>query len=177
MQVQVHNIQAHVPGPGSTHDGVEVGPVVVDEASGFVHHARDVEYVLLEQTERVGVGQHEAGGLGGQRPAESVQIYEPTVGAGQLHHAVAGECGGGQVGAVGGVGHEDGVALVVSPILMVGADHEYAHELALRPRRRLKTDPGHAGYGQERLFQFPHEAQHTLHLVLGLVGVERSEAR
>ena len=37
VQVDVHDVEAHVAGTGVTHDGVEVGAVVVAEAARLMH--------------------------------------------------------------------------------------------------------------------------------------------
>ena len=48
--------------------------------------------------------------------------------------------GGGRVGAVGRVGHQDLRALGVAAIEVVGAEDQHAGELALRAGRRLQRD-------------------------------------
>jgi hypothetical protein len=57
----VHDVEPHVAGAGSPHDGVEIGPVVVQEGAHLVHGGGDALDLLLEQTEGVRIGQHEPG--------------------------------------------------------------------------------------------------------------------
>ena len=61
MQVEVHDVEAHVAGPADAEHGVEVGAVVVEQPAGLVHEPGDLGDVLVEEAEGVGVGEHEAG--------------------------------------------------------------------------------------------------------------------
>ena len=72
VQVEVHDVEAHVAGPGDPHDGVQVRAVVVERRAGVVDDARDLLDVRVEEPERVRVGEHQAGdavvGLGAAGP-------------------------------------------------------------------------------------------------------------
>ena len=59
VQVEMHHVKAHVAGAGDAHDGVEVGAIVVAEAAGFVDDLGDLQYVLVKDSQRVGVGEHQ----------------------------------------------------------------------------------------------------------------------
>src|SRR4029077_1986623 len=59
VQVEVHHVEAHVSGPSYADERIEVGAVVVEKRTGGVRRLRDLEYVLLEDAERVGVGEHD----------------------------------------------------------------------------------------------------------------------
>ena len=61
VQVEVHDVDAHLARLGHPEDGVEVRAVAVDQPARLVHQPRDLQEVLLEQPERVGVGEHEPG--------------------------------------------------------------------------------------------------------------------
>ena len=52
MQVEVHDVKAHVARTSYAHNGVEVCAVVVEQAAGFVNYARDLFDVGFEKTER-----------------------------------------------------------------------------------------------------------------------------
>ena len=98
--------------------------------------------------------------------AQGVEVHEPARRAGDLHHLVAGHGGGGQVGAVGRVGHDDGVAVGAAVVAVVGPDHEYAGQFAVGAGGRLQGGPVHAGDLQQGLLGLVHQREHALHLVL-----------
>ena len=61
MQVQVHDVEAHVPGTDHAHERVHVGAVIVQQAAGGVNQRSNGLDLCLEQAQRVGVGHHDAG--------------------------------------------------------------------------------------------------------------------
>src|SRR5438105_1026607 len=61
VQIEVHDIEAHVAGPRDADQRVEVRTVVVEERTGVVRQLRDLQDVFLEDSERVRVGQHDRG--------------------------------------------------------------------------------------------------------------------
>ena len=63
VQVQVHNVKAHIPGTDHAHERIHVGAVIVKQAAGSVNQRCDGPYFRLKQTQRVGVGHHDAGYL------------------------------------------------------------------------------------------------------------------
>ncbi len=62
--------------PGSHHaeDGVEIGAVVVEEATHLVHGVGDGVDVLFEQSERVRVRQHDPGHVLVEHRAQGVDV-------------------------------------------------------------------------------------------------------
>ena len=58
----MNNIKAHVPRFHLTHDGIEVCTIIIDQPSCIVHNIRNLSYVLLKDTNRIGVREHETGG-------------------------------------------------------------------------------------------------------------------
>ena len=87
VQVDVDHVHAHVARAGLAHDGVEVGPVVVAEGAGLVDQTGDLEDVLLEEPQGVGVGEHDRGRALGQVAAQGLEVDETAGRAGDLHHA------------------------------------------------------------------------------------------
>jgi hypothetical protein len=62
VQVDVDDVEAHVPGPRDPAHGVQVRAVVVQKRSGFVEDLRDLLDVLVEEPECGRIRQHEPGG-------------------------------------------------------------------------------------------------------------------
>ena len=63
VQVDVHDVEAHVPGSRDAADGVEVRAVVVHQRTGTVEDVADLLDVLVEEAERRRVREHQAGGV------------------------------------------------------------------------------------------------------------------
>ena len=98
----------------------------------------------VEQPERVGVGQHQAGDVRVGLGAQVVEV-DAAVGVGrELDDLQAGHRHGRRVGAVRGVGREHLVARLAA-VLVVGARQQHAGELAVRARRGLQRDVRQAG--------------------------------
>ena len=110
VQVVVDDVEAHVAGPRDAHHGVEVGPVVVERGPHAVHDRGDLLDVAVEQPERVGVGEHEAGHVVAGLGAQIVDVHAAVLVGADLDDLVAGHRDRGGVGAVRGVGGEHLVA-------------------------------------------------------------------
>jgi len=171
----VDDVEAHVAGTGVAHDGVEVGAVVVEGAAGLVDQAGDLGDVLVEEAERVGVGQHQAGDLLGDLGAEVVHL-DPTALVGRhLHDLVTGHRHRGRVGAVGGVGGQD-LGPPFAAVGVVGAGQQQAGKLAVGAGRGLEADVRQAADLAQRALQQPHQLQRSLGALRVLGRVQASVA-
>ena len=88
---------------------------------------------------------------------ECGQVYQAPRGACDLDHLVAGHGGGGQVGAMRGIGDDHRVPLTTAMVAVEGLDHQHARQLAVRPGRGLECRGVHARYLHESPFQAPHQ--------------------
>ena len=158
------DVEAHVAGPRVPHHGVEVGAVVVERAARLVDQAGDLGDVLVEEAERVGVGQHQAGDLAGVGVDLRPQVVhlDPAALVGRhLDNLVAGHRHRGRVGAVGGVGRQH-LGPLFATVGVEGAGEQQAGELAVGAGRGLQADVGQAADLAQRLLQQPHQLQRTL---------------
>ena len=152
VQVDVHDVEAHVARPRDAADGVEVRAVVVHERAGAVEDLGDLLDVLVEEAERRRVRQHQRRRV---LVDATAQVVDVDVAARiRLHrrHLVARHRHRRRVRAVRGVGDDD-----LAPLLRLAAVLEVrAHEhqprrarpasrrpAAARPRAR----PGHLARG------------------------------
>ncbi len=144
MQVQVHDVGAEVAGPDLADQRVHVGAVHIDQRALGVQHVGDLVDLLLEDAQRIGVGQHQRGDVfvhlrfqrGDVDHARRVRL--------QILDRVARHGGCGWIRAVRGIGNEDllaGIALR----LEIRANHQDAGQLAMRAGGRLQGDRVHAG--------------------------------
>ena len=176
MQVQVHQVEAHVPGPDHPHHRVQVGPVVVAQAPGVVDDLGDLQDVGVEEAQGVGVGEHEGGHIGAHGGPQGLQVHAPLGVGGHVHHREAAHGGGGGVGAVGGVGDDHLGPGGVPPALVVLLHHQQGGELPVGPGGGLEGHGLHAGdLAQELLRQIEH-LQAALDGVGALEGVDAGEA-
>ena len=134
VQVEVHDVEAHVARARAPHDRVEVRAVVVQRRADAVDDLGDLLDVAVEHAERVRVGEHQAGdvlvGLG----AQVLDVDAAVLVGADLDDLVAAHRHRRRVGAVRGVGGQDLRALVAA-VLVVGAREQDAGELAVAIRR------------------------------------------
>ena len=144
MQVEVDHVKAGVAGAHLAQDGIGVGAVIVQEAAGIMDDLCNLGDIDVKESQGVGVGQHQ-GGDGIVHLGPEVFQADAAVAVGldlDDGHAQHGRAG--WVGAVGRVGDQDGLALVVAPGLMVGGNQLEAGVLAMGPGHRLQGDGVHA---------------------------------
>ena len=63
VEVHVEDVKAHVPRTCHTHDGIEVGAVVVAKATCLMDDGGDFFDILIKNTQGIGVGEHETSGV------------------------------------------------------------------------------------------------------------------
>ncbi len=156
------DVEAHVARARDAHDGVEVGPVVVERRTDLVHDLRDLLDVRVEHAERVRVGQHQARHLAVGVGAQVVEV-DAAVGVGrELDDLQPGHRHGRGVGPVRGVGRQHLVAMGLAAGLVVGACQQQPGELAVRAGGGLQRDVRQAGDLRERSLQAPHQLERAL---------------
>ncbi len=177
VQVVVDDVEAHVTGPRSADDGVEVGAVVVEERSDRVKdvgHRRDA---FVEEAEGRRVRQHQTGRALVDLRAKVVEVEVAALGRRHLRELVAGHRHARRVRSVRGVGRDDRVTLVrLAAIGEVRAHQHQARQLSLRACCGLQghgRKPGHLG---EDLLELPHQLERTLRALVLLVWVQVGEA-
>ena len=149
------------PGPRAAHDRVQVRAVVVERPAQLVDDRGDLGDVLVEEPERVRVGEHQAGDLVGRLRAQVVDVDAAALVGGDLDRLVAGHRHRRRVGPVGGVGGQH-LGPLLAAILVVGAGEQQPGELAVRAGRRLQADVRKAADLAQRALQPPHQLQRPL---------------
>ncbi len=144
VQVEVDDVEAHVARARHPDQSVEVCAVVVDERTSFVREVRDLHDVLLENAERVRVGQHHGRDSVIQMTREILDVDGAVVVALHRHDLETARRGGGGIGAVRGVGDEHACASNIAAVGVVRLDHAQTGPLAVRACRRLQRHPRHA---------------------------------
>ena len=162
MQVQVHHVEAHVARAHLPQDGVEVGPVVVEQPTGVVDRAPDRLDAPLEDAEGRGVGEHDPRRLGTHRLAQGRRVHVAVAVGRHLPDPVPAHGGARRVGSVRGVRHQDLHPLPVAAGLVVGADHGDTHQLALGAGHRSEGHLGHAGHRLQDLLEIVQAGEDAL---------------
>jgi len=137
VQVIVHDVKAQFGRLGDAKQSVKVRPVAIHQPARAMHQAGDLQQVLIEQPQRVGVGQHHAHDALVQLGAQVVETHIAPAVRGDLHHLKASHCGRGRVGAVSRVGDQDARAAIIAFGLMVGTHDQHARQLTMGAGRRL----------------------------------------
>jgi hypothetical protein len=106
VQVEVNDVEAHVPRPADAHDRVEVGAVVVEHGADAVHDLRYLLDMRLEEPQRRGIGQHETGHLFSGLGAQIVDVDVAVRIGSDLDHLASRHRDRGWVGPVRGVGRQ-----------------------------------------------------------------------
>ena len=163
VQVDVQDIEAQVAGSADAQQRVQVGAIAINQPASSMYHLDHLLDVLFEETQRVGIGQHQSC----QRVITlCFERREVQVAAGvgfDFHHAIPGHRRGRRVGSVRRIGDQDLVALFIFAVFMVGADHHYTGQFALRACCRLQGYRGEAGDLLQPFLQVIHDRQAALH--------------
>jgi len=136
VQVEVADVGAEVKGSHQADLRVHVGAVHVDLAAVLVHDPADLHDRLLEHAVRARVGHHQCTQLFLVLSRLGPQIGDVDVAAlvaGDDHHLHAAHRRTRRVGAVCRLRNQTDVALFLAARAVVGADHQQAGVLALRP--------------------------------------------
>ena len=60
VQVEVHDIDAQIARPGNPQQRVQIRAIAINQPAGLMDQFDDFEDILVEQAQRVGVGEHQA---------------------------------------------------------------------------------------------------------------------
>ena len=130
--------------------------------------------LLLEQPERVRVGEHQARDVLVHELLEGRQVDQPARVARYLHRLVAGEGDRSRVRPVGRVGDDD----LLPSVAVLRVERAHDQQPGQLPRgagRRLEGAPRHAGQLAEGSFEPPHELERPLDRLLGLMRMQPLE--
>src|SRR5215469_11091854 len=86
------------------------------------------------------------------------------------------KCGAGGIGAVSVVGNQDEVAMSLVLAFVIGFYQHQACKLAMRARRGLQGNASHTRDLCQVALQFVEQLDSSLYSILGLQGVDASEA-
>ena len=174
MEIEVQNVDPHVPGARHSDQRVHVRPVHIDQPTRFVDNPADLFDLLLEHSKGRGIGQHQRGNLIIDYRAKVVEIDAAVTAGFDRLDLIPADCRTGGIGSVGRIGNDD-VFTGVPPRLEAFTDRHQPRHLPLCTRRRLKTDRRHPGNLGERLFEILEQSQVSLRQFIRQIGVRCRE--
>lgn len=120
VQIEVNDVKAHVAGTDHAHHRIEVRSIIITQTAGFVNNLCDIQNIFIKDTNGVGVGEHQSGGVRPHRCPQGLHIHAAVRAGGDVDDLKAGHHRRGGVGAVGGVGDDDLVAAQLTTAAVVG---------------------------------------------------------
>ena len=175
VQIEVHHVDAEIAGPRDADQRIHVGAVHVQHGALLVQDFGHADDVVLEDAERVRVGHHEGGDVAGHQLFQRAEIDAAGLAGLDVLHRVAGDGGGGRIGAVGRIRNQNLLARVAA-FFEQRANQQDAGEFAVRSGRGLQRDRVHAGDLGQRRFQRRHDFHAALRQRFGLVRMRPGQA-
>ena len=161
MQIQVHEVDAEVARTHLADQRVHVGAVHVEQAALGVHDFGDLVNLLLENAERIGIGQHQRSDFFIHLRRERGHIHHAARVRFQILHRITHHGGGRRIGAMRGVRNQNFLARRALG-LVISAHQQESGQFAMRARGRLQRDRIHAGDFEQAVAQSLHDAQRAL---------------
>src|SRR5581483_12004972 len=152
VQVQVHDVHAKVAGANLADQRVHVGAVHIELAALGVQDIGNLIDLLLENSQRVGIGKHEGGDVLVHLRRQCADVHHPGGIGFQVLHRVTADGGSRRIGAVGGVRNQNFLARV--PLrFQIGTHHQNPRHLSVGAGGGLERDGVHAADFGEVLAQ------------------------
>ena len=177
VQVDVHDVEAHVAGAATAQQRVEVGSVVVEQTSATVYQLGNLGNLFLEDAQCVGVGHHDTGNRVVEQRFELGHVDGSFGGRGHLDNLQATHGRTGRVGAVGTVGYDDLGTFQVAPFDVVLTHEHQSGQLAVSTGKGVEREFGQTRNLGQCLGQLVVEPQGTLYRLFALPRVQRGEGR
>ncbi len=137
VQVEVEDVSSHVSRASVSEEGVQVRSIEIAEPSSSMDHRRDLYYILLEDPQCVGHGEHHSRNSIIKLTAEDIEIDKSIRAGGNLGNGEAGRCGRSRVRPMRRIRQEDACSLRLTARLKVALQQEHSSDLSMGARRRL----------------------------------------
>jgi len=151
VQVYVHHVETHVARSAHAEQRVEVRSVVIHQSAAGMNHLNNLENVVFEQSQGVGIGHHHCRHVVIKFVCKVVEVYRSVCHALHFDHVETAYCRRGGVGSVGRVGHNHLVAPIILPALVIGTDHHQACQFAVSAGTWLEGEVVHSRECRQRL--------------------------
>ena len=177
VQVQVHDVEAHIARTHLPQKGVHVGPVIIKQASASVDKVGDFTHMGLKKTESVGIGHHYPCDTVIEQAFKRPDIDGPVFKGPDLHYGEAADGCTCRVGPVCTVRDDDFRPAAVSSQTVVLPHYHQTGKLPVCPCKLVQRKIRHAGKGGKRLGQVIVQFQCSLYCPFGLERMKGGESR
>ncbi len=158
------------PGRTFADQRIHVRAVHVEQRALGVQQVGDLVDLLLEDAERVGIGEHQRGDIFVHLRFERRDVDHAGGVRLQVLDRIAAHRGGRRIGSVRRIRHQNFLARVALR-LEIGAHQQDSCHLAVRAGCRLQRDGIHAGDFDELVAEHLDDAQRALRNLLRLIGM------
>ena len=150
VQIDVHDIEAHVARTAHAEHGVEVGSVVVHQTATIVHQSCYLWNLGFEDTQGVGVGHHHAGNIIAKQWFQVLNIHRTIGSTLHLHNLQTAHRSRSWISAVGRVGNDNLGTLQVATLFVIGADYHQTGQFSMSTGKGIQGELVKTGYLGER---------------------------
>ena len=150
VQVDVHDIEAHIARTAHAEHGVEVGSVVVHQTATFVYQSCYFRNLGFEDTQSIGVGHHHTGNIIAKQRLQILNVHRTIGSTLHLHNLQTAHRSRSRVGTMGRVGNDNLCTLQVATLLVIGADYHQAGQFSMSSGKGIQCELVQTGYLGER---------------------------
>ena len=136
-----------------------------------MHDPRNLRDMRIEQSHRVGIGEHQAGRIRPGRAAQGIQIHIAVAVRGDIHHFKAGHRCTGGIGSMGGIRNDHLRPGKIAPGPVPGLDQQQSGKFPVGACRRLQGHGVHPGDFTQIPFRQAHHFQAALNALVRLQRV------
>ena len=162
MEIDMHDIEAHIGRTGDTKHRVQVGTIIVHQSATVMHQLCDGRYLTLEESESVRVGHHHGGNVIAKERLQILNVDKSVGCALHLHNLQSADSGRGRVSAMGRVRHNDFGTIDIATAGVVGTYSHETRQLAMCSGEWVESELSHASEGTESLLETTVDSQRAL---------------
>ena len=175
VQVEVHDVDANIARPCDSRERIHVGAVHVHQRAFGVQNLRDFGQVLLVNSQRRRVGDHQRSHVFVHQSAQACDINLSVCARLDVFHFVSSDHCRGRIRPVRGVRNQHFLPWI--PLfLQISPDQQQSGKLALRSCGGLQRDGIHASNFQQTFFQQPLDFEAALREIRWLIRVLRCDS-
>ena len=151
VEVEMEDVKAHVSRTYDSHQRVHVGTIVIQQTATFMHKRRNLPDILLEKTEGIRIGHHDAGNGIVKKRLEVLDIDKSVCLRLYLHYLKSADSSGSWIGAMRTVRNDYACTFKVATGHMVLTDHHQSGKFSMCSCKRIESELGHSGYLRESM--------------------------
>ena len=143
VQVDVHNVEAHIARTAFAEKCVEICSVVIHQAASLMNEFRNLQDTRLEDAQRIGIGHHHGCHLTShftEKLAKMLDIDCSVSKALHLHDFKSADCCRGRVSAVSRVGNQNLCASDILSVFVISTDDHQTGQLAMSPSTGIQGE-------------------------------------